>query len=156
MAQYQRILMAVDQSELTEAVATTAIEMAKAHQASLGILHCLTLPLPTQLDFGDRYRDNIQESMAIAQQQLDDSLEHTRQWLAGLEQQATAAGVETTWDWRHGAVGPQVCQIAETWPADLIVLGRRGHHGLKAALLGSVSNYVLHHAPCSVLVVQGN
>ncbi len=38
--------------------------------------------------------------------------------------------------------------------ADLIVLGRRGRTGLAEALLGSVSNYVLHHAPCSVLVVQ--
>ena len=156
MAQYQRILIAVDQADLTESVVTTAIEMAKTHQSSLRILHCLTLPLPTQLDFGDRYRDSIQESMAIAQQQLDASLEQTRRWLTGLEQQATAAGVETTWDWRHGNPGPQICQVAESGPADLILLGRRGRGGLKAALLGSVSNYVVHHAPCSVLVVQGD
>ncbi|NEO65320.1 MAG: universal stress protein, partial [Moorea sp. SIO4G2] len=37
----------------------------------------------------------------------------------------------------------------------LIVLGRRGLGGLKEMVLGSVSNYVVHHAPCSVLVVQG-
>jgi nucleotide-binding universal stress UspA family protein len=156
MAQYQRILMAVDQSELAESLVTTAIEIAKAHQASLRILHCLSLPLPTQLDFGDRYRDGIRESMAIAQQQLDGTLEQTRRWLTALERQATTAGIETTWDWRGSDAGPQICHIAETWPADLILMGRRGRRGLKAALLGSVSNYVLHHAPCSVLVVQGN
>lgn len=156
MAQYQRILIAVDRSDLTESVMTTAIEMAKTHQSSLRILHCLTLPLPTQLDFGDRYRDSIQESMAIAQQQLDDSLEHTRQWLVALEQQAADSGIETAWDWRHGNPGPQICHVAESWPADLILLGRRGRGGLRAALLGSVSNYVVHHAPCSVLVVQGD
>jgi nucleotide-binding universal stress UspA family protein len=155
MAQYQRILMAVDQSELAESVVTTATEIAKAHQASLRILHCLSLPLPTQLDFGDRYRDAIKESMTIAQQQLNETMEQTRQWLTALEQQATTAGVETTWDWRGGDAGPQICHVAETWPADLILMGRRGRRGLKAALLGSVSNYVMHHAPCSVLVVQG-
>ncbi len=155
MAQYQRILIAVDQSELAEPVVNTAIDMAKAHQASLRILHCLALPLPTQLDFGDRYRDGIKESMAIAQQQLDETMEQTRQWLTALEHQATTAGIETTWDWRGGDAGAQICHVAETWPADLIVLGRRGRRGLKAALLGSVSNYVMHHAPCSVLVVQG-
>lgn len=34
-------------------------------------------------------------------------------------------------------------------------MGRRGHKGLSEILLGSVSNYVVHHAPCSVLVLQG-
>ena len=155
MAQYQRILIAVDQSELAESVVNTAIDLAKANQAHLRILHCLALPLPTQLDFGDRYRDGIKESMAIAQQQLDETMEQRRQWLTALEHQATTAGVETTWDWRGGDAGPQICHVAETWPADLILMGSRGRRGLKAALLGSVSNYVVHHAPCSVLVVQG-
>ncbi|HIK43734.1 MAG TPA: universal stress protein, partial [Leptolyngbyaceae cyanobacterium M65_K2018_010] len=38
--------------------------------------------------------------------------------------------------------------------ADLIVVGRRERGRIKAALLGSVSNYVVHHAPCSVLIVH--
>jgi nucleotide-binding universal stress UspA family protein len=44
--------------------------------------------------------------------------------------------------------------MARSWPADLIVIGRRGRTGLKEALMGSVSNYVVHHAPCTVMVVQ--
>ena len=38
--------------------------------------------------------------------------------------------------------------------ADLIVLGSRGLSGIKAFLLGSVSDRVAHHAPCSVLIVR--
>ncbi|NEO28803.1 MAG: universal stress protein, partial [Kamptonema sp. SIO4C4] len=35
-----------------------------------------------------------------------------------------------------------------------VIIGRRGRVGLSEILLGSVSNYVLHHAPCAVMVVQ--
>jgi glycosyltransferase involved in cell wall biosynthesis len=41
------------------------------------------------------------------------------------------------------------------WDADLVVMGRRGLSGIKEMFLGSVSNYIIHHVPCSVLIVQG-
>ncbi|MEU9980512.1 universal stress protein [Streptomyces sp. NPDC050856] len=40
--------------------------------------------------------------------------------------------------------------------ASLLVVGDRGHSGLTAALLGSVSRHVTHHAPCPVVVVRGD
>ena len=36
------------------------------------------------------------------------------------------------------------------------MVGSHGRTGIRELLLGSVSNYVLHHALCSVLVVQGS
>jgi nucleotide-binding universal stress UspA family protein len=38
--------------------------------------------------------------------------------------------------------------------ADLLVVGSRGHNGLVGALLGSVSQYCVHHAECPVVVVR--
>lgn len=43
---------------------------------------------------------------------------------------------------------------AKRWGADLIIVGSHGYGLLDRALLGSVSNAVVHHAPCSVMVVR--
>ena len=47
----------------------------------------------------------------------------------------------------------EIVDIARNWGADLIVMGSHGR-GFWGRLLGSVSDGVLHHAPCSVLVVR--
>ena len=42
----------------------------------------------------------------------------------------------------------------ESKKADLVVVGSRGHSGIRAVLLGSVSRHVVDHAPCPVVVVK--
>jgi len=53
-----------------------------------------------------------------------------------------------------GDPGRWIRDLAHSWEADLIVLGRRGLTGVAEMFLGSVSNYIVHHVGCSVLVVQ--
>lgn len=53
----------------------------------------------------------------------------------------------------HGAPDQQIIDRAKEWNADLIVVGSHGR-GFWGRLLGSVSDGVVHHAPCSVLVVR--
>jgi nucleotide-binding universal stress UspA family protein len=51
-----------------------------------------------------------------------------------------------------GAPGAAIVDLAEQLSAVAIVLGTRGHGGLKRAVLGSVADHVVRNAPCSVVV----
>jgi nucleotide-binding universal stress UspA family protein len=53
-----------------------------------------------------------------------------------------------------GATGPALIELAEQLPASVIVIGTRGHGGLRRAVLGSVSDYVVRHAPCPVVATS--
>jgi len=55
---------------------------------------------------------------------------------------------------RDGEPGPAVVEEAKEWGADLVIVGSRGHSGLRRLLEGSVSKYVVDHAPCPVEVVH--
>ncbi|WP_199338252.1 universal stress protein [Nostoc sp. FACHB-133] len=70
-------------------------------------------------------------------------------------QKAKILGIMAESSYQTGDPGTNICDLARSWGADLIVLGRRGLNGFAELLAGSVSNHVVHHAPCSVLVVQG-
>ncbi len=47
-----------------------------------------------------------------------------------------------------------ILAAARTWGEDLVVLGSHGYRGLKRLLLGSVSQAVAWHAPCSIEIVR--
>jgi nucleotide-binding universal stress UspA family protein len=56
----------------------------------------------------------------------------------------------------HGDAGPAICQLASELSATAIVIGTRGHGGLRRALLGSVSDYVVRNAPCAVVITNAD
>ena len=51
-----------------------------------------------------------------------------------------------------GAAGPALCDLATSVSAHALVIGSRGRGGIKRALLGSVSDHVVRHAPCPVVI----
>ncbi len=53
-----------------------------------------------------------------------------------------------------GKPASRIVEVAKNWSADLIVMGSHGRGKVQGLLLGSVSEGVLHHAPCPVLVVR--
>jgi len=70
-------------------------------------------------------------------------------------EELSAEGIETSVEMRAvmlGGPAPAIVEIADDANADLIVAGTRGHSGLAAVLLGSVTQRLLHLAHCPVLV----
>jgi len=63
-------------------------------------------------------------------------------------------GANVTKQVETGDAGPMIVWVAEQIGADVIVVGSRGRGALKRMVLGSVSEHVVHHAPCAVLVVR--
>ncbi len=74
--------------------------------------------------------------------------------LSELTNQANAKGVQTEFFQKSGEPGKVICELADTEKADLVIVGSHGRRGLGEFLVGSVSNYVMHRAPCSVMVVH--
>jgi len=55
---------------------------------------------------------------------------------------------------RTGDPRVEILVEARSWGADLIVLGSHGRTGLRRLLMGSVAEYVMRHAPCSVEIAR--
>ncbi|MEP6705648.1 MAG: universal stress protein, partial [Acidobacteriota bacterium] len=53
-----------------------------------------------------------------------------------------------------GSPDSRIVEIAEAMHSDIIVLGSHGYSRWERLLVGSVSDSVVHHAPCSVLIVR--
>ena len=65
-----------------------------------------------------------------------------------------SAGLEVLPKVRFGNTAAEILQEAEEGGYDMIVMGSHGRGILGGFLLGSVSNRVVHHAPCPVLIVR--
>ena len=168
---YKKILVAIDRPPVTPEVFEQALELAKKDGAKLMVLHCArgdvgyATSLVTDSVAGTSLYSGTAgfsslgvgdlQMIQFQQEQLQQEIEQDQEWLQTYCQKAVDQGVATETDQEVGNPGSHICDLARDWGADLIVIGRRGLTGLQEIFLGSVSNHVIHHAPCSVLVVQG-
>jgi nucleotide-binding universal stress UspA family protein len=73
----------------------------------------------------------------------------------GIVQRARAAGADATYLVWEGEAGEAIVAAADSENADLIVVGSHGRSGVSRFLIGSVSDFVVRHAHCPVMVVRG-
>ncbi len=153
---YRKILVALDYSPQSDVVFEQALELAKKEEAELMLFHCLQQFESQGVgSYSSIYGRELINFSSQMQELFQQEREEAREWLAAYCQKATEQGIPTEWDLKQGDPARHIRELASAWGADLIVLGRRGRQGLAEIVLGSVSNNVVHHAPCSVLVVQG-
>ena len=87
----------------------------------------------------DEKNDLVEAQRAAAQAHLDDTV--AALGLSGAETMVVL-----------GEAGHEICRLAESLPASVVVLGTHGRSGIKRAIMGSTSDYVVRHCPCPVLV----
>jgi nucleotide-binding universal stress UspA family protein len=153
---YKKILAALDCSSQSDLVFEQALNLAQKEKAELMLFHGIPIDQHQGLFLHEfeltteplaRYASALQAELKRQQQEI-------QQWFSDYHQRAKNVGVATESKVNFGEPGKAISDFARHWNADLIVLGRRGLTGMMEMLMGSVSSYVLHRAPCNVLVVQ--
>jgi nucleotide-binding universal stress UspA family protein len=162
---FHKILVAINNTEIGRHVFDEALYTAKTTGAEMMLLYVVS-PFEEQYRYPAYvYPGSVYPYTFMAPNLNDEAMkEYVGEWealkqegiefLTLLSNQATASGVKTQFTQNLGDPGQIICEMAGNWNADLIIIGRRGRSGLSEFFLGSVSSYVLHHAPCSVLTVQ--
>ncbi len=142
MSVYSHILLAVDFSVNTDAVAERALAISKLCAAKVSLVHVVEfvqmdlsneLVVPQELELD-------QELVALADKRLQELGD--KYGIADSERFVS-----------QGSTKREILRIAQEQDIDLIVIGSHGREGIQL-LLGSTANAVLHGAPCDVLAVR--
>ncbi len=140
-----RILLATDGAEGADLAASKAVELARRTDSELHVVHVGWAPAFLAGEPGTHGYDRM------LKEEIEDG---ARERLRRLSWRVKVAGGEVTGSHlRMGKVDLEIVGLAKRLGADLIVMGCRGRRGIRRAVGGSVSDAVIHHAPCPVLVV---
>jgi nucleotide-binding universal stress UspA family protein len=139
-----RILVPIDFSEPSRKALHYAKLFAQQFDASLVLLHAIE-PLAYPPDFAvvPLLPPDVEE---IRNRELETQLDELAANVGG--------GVKTEAVVRNGRAWQEVVEYAGSGKVDLIIVSTHGYTGLKHALLGSVAEKIVRHAPCPVLVVR--
>ena len=156
---FNRILVAINHSPLISIVFDQALNLAQQQKVNLMILYCLVDVAEVEpiiesgATFG-LYPTNAEFSRLMQGEILQSEIQRAEAWLQEYCQKATSLSIPTEYRLEISEPGATICQVAQQWSADLIILGRHDHSAITEFFIGSVSNHVIHQASCSILVVK--
>lgn len=142
MSHLETILLAIDGSPASEGASEEAIDLAVQVQARLLVISVLAA-------------SSRPSEAAPGAGSLPDSRDSLTTKAQSIVQRAKAAGANATFLVWEGEPGEAIVAAAESENADMIVVGSHGRSGVSRFLIGSVSDYVVRHAHCPVMVVRG-
>jgi nucleotide-binding universal stress UspA family protein len=153
---FKKLLLALGNSAESQEILTAGLTLAEKIGSEILLLHVINPLTPT--GFSPLVGGVFPMVNEIA---LDQYAKEWREYeQRGIEQlqtyaaQARERGVQVEVSQNFGNSGSMICEVAKSWSADAIVMGRNQKSMISEIFLGSTSNYVLHHAPCSVMVIQ--
>jgi nucleotide-binding universal stress UspA family protein len=141
------IVLAIDGSEEARLAAQAAAELSEKTGSEIHLVY--VMPAEAQLVGYHLYSQDVKESL------LEGARKEARRFL---DDQAvgvrSAGGVVANSYLASGRADEEVVKLAEEIGAGMVVVGSRGMGGVRRALMGSVSESVVRHAHCPVLVVR--
>jgi len=138
---WKTIVLATDGSKYSAAAAERAIAFAKSYGGELKVLSVVDVPT---------------EFYAEAPKAVEDLVQKAKGFVADVKKQAEAAGVPAETFVMEAEAYRAVNNLAQEQKANMIVLGSHGRTGLRRLLMGSVTEAVIGHASCPVLVVKSS
>jgi nucleotide-binding universal stress UspA family protein len=155
---FKKILVALDGSESSKKAAQAALELAEKLKADLLVLHAISPPTTY-------YHSTIASPTGMSlpspsQHEIDAYYAYAKKVATSIVGEVESKGkklgihVKTEISEAVSSVVETILNHAAKENVDLIVVGTRGLGGFKKLLLGSVSNGVVSHAHCPVLVVR--
>ena len=146
-----KIFLAVDGSEHSEAAADEVARRPWPTPTEVRVVTAVSLRVPIAPDPLVLYVGYREEMMEAQRARARDLLEKTIERLRAGEQ---GGQFVISTEILEGSPRQAIVEEAERWEADMIVVGSHGYGRLERFLLGSVSQAIVTHAPCSVLIVR--
>src|SRR5215213_8750137 len=145
-----KILLATDGSSEASLALTTAADMANSTNSELHVAY--VFPTAVQRPFPNPITSRPRE---VLEHELEEAMHQAQEFLDREVEQVKAEGV-TVADSHllRGQPDREIVHLSEELGAGLIVMGSRGLGGVRRALMGSVSDSVVRHAHCPVLIVR--
>jgi nucleotide-binding universal stress UspA family protein len=150
--QVRKVLFCTDFSENSIPARGWALELAKAFQAELNVLHVVNpSPLPGSPPFTDR----IPVDMALLQREVEQGVQEQLNIIIQECGETSGLDVDNMKPFlRTGSPAEQIVAFAREESVDTIVIGTHGWTGFKALIMGSVAENVVRTATCPVLTVR--
>lgn len=146
-----KIILATDGTKYGDAAAEMLNRIGLGDGDEVKIVSVVDLAVPLVVDVYGGYLPDTSELEKTAK-------ENAQKILAEASERAKvivgSKGVTVTTEILFGSPESRIVETAEETQADLIIMGSHGYKSWERLLLGSVSSSVVHHAPCSVLVVR--
>ncbi len=145
-----KILLAVDGSPCSDAAVEEVARRPWPEGSTVKVLTAYELPMPPTSEAWALPLDYFKDLDIALQKQARNTVDRAIQTLKSkLDKSISLDGVLLP-----GPPRTLILDEAESWRADLIVLGSHGYRAWERLLLGSVSQAVVSHAKCSVEVVR--
>ena len=151
-----RILLATDGSSESELAARTAVDLARMSDSELHVIYVLDSAPSALLYPGATDPEGIEMPDPVLEEDLERRAEQRGRELldAEVERVRSVGGTVAQAHLMMGDAAREIVHLAEDLGAGLVVMGSRGRGGIRRALMGSVSDSVVRHAHCPVLVVR--